>query len=61
MQYRHDVRSLGYYNNTVSNIFNGDGIVDRMARERLLQHVIDNRSRLPTAYSQLNVFSDSSR
>jgi len=63
MQYRfnHNVRSLGYNNFTVSNTFNGDGIVDRMARERLLQHILGYRSRLPTAYRELDVYSDTPR
>lgn len=63
LQYRfdHHVRLLGYNHLTVSSAFYGNGMVDRIARQRLLQHILHYRSRLPSAYNQMDVNSDMPR
>jgi hypothetical protein len=57
-RFEHNVRSLGFERWTVSNTFPGDSLVDRTARERLLAHIFEHRSNLPTAYGQLDLRSD---
>ena len=60
-RFEHDVRPLGWSNWTVSKIFPSNSMVDRIARARLLNHIIDHRSDIPTAYGQLDVRSDTPR
>jgi hypothetical protein len=56
-RFNHTVRALGYTNWNVSKIFTSEGMVDKIAKERLLAHIYDHRSHLPTAYSQLDMLS----
>jgi hypothetical protein len=32
-------------------------MVDRIAKERLLAHIYDHRSELPSAYTQMNILN----
>jgi len=63
MDYRfgNDVRPLGWANWTVSKVLPSNSMVDRIARARLLNHIIDHRSSIPTAYVQMDVSSDTPR
>ncbi len=39
----HQVRSMGYINWNILNIFPSDSMVDKIAKERLLAHIYDHR------------------
>lgn len=56
-RFAHEVRPMGYNNWKISKAFPSNSIIDRMARERLLAHIYTYRSRLPTAYRQLDLRS----
>ncbi len=49
------VRPRGFYYWNVSNVFPNDNLIDNTARERLLAHIYDHRSDLPTAYKELGI------
>lgn len=55
--FNHKVRSLGFDCWNVKNTFPSDSLVDKSAKSRLLVHIYDNRSRLPTAYKQLDLLN----
>lgn len=55
--FNHRVRSMGYDQWNVWNIFPSDSLVDKTARARLLAHIYDNKSVLPTAYKELDLKS----
>jgi hypothetical protein len=56
-RFEHYVRPMGYAQWNVANIFPNDSMVDKIARARLLNHIYDNQSVLPTAYKELDCFS----
>lgn len=51
------VRSLGYNNWNVARTLPSNSLVDKMARERLLAHIFEHKSDLPTAYKELDIKS----
>lgn len=55
--FEHKVRSMAYAQWNVGNTFPSDSLVDNTARARLLAHIFDHRSVLPTAYKQLDIQS----
>ena len=52
------VRKLGFNNWNVHYIFPGNNMTDRIARARLLNHILKYKSDLPRSYRQLDVSSD---
>jgi hypothetical protein len=46
---------------TLGTLFPKDTIIDKIAREMLFGHIMDNKNDLPTAYRQLNPFADAPR
>lgn len=59
VNYRFDYqfRSLGYRNWNIEKMFPSDNLVDNMAKQRLIAHIFDHRSDLPSAYRQLDLIS----
>lgn len=56
-RFEHNVRSLGYNNWNVSNTLPSNSLVDNIAKQRLLAHIFEHRSDLPTAYKELDFSS----
>lgn len=56
-RFEHNVRWLGYENWNVSNTLPNNSFVDKIAKQRLLAHIIEHRSDLPTAYRELDLNS----
>lgn len=63
LQYRfdHNVRSLGYNEWNISNAFPSNSMIDRTARARLLNHIIDHPSALASSYRQMDIRVDTPR
>lgn len=53
-RFNNGVKSLSYDQWNIANTLPSDSMVDKIAREKLLAHIFDHRSVLPTAYRQLN-------
>jgi len=60
MDYRFEkeVRKLGINYWNVDNTFPSNSLTDRIARARLLNHIIKYKADLPSAYRQIDVSSD---
>lgn len=56
-RYHNQVRPLGYSRWNVATTFPSDSMVDKIAKERLLAHIYDHRSELPSAYAELDMRS----
>lgn len=54
-RFTHQIRGLGYSHWNIAKTFSSDNMVDHTAKQRLLAHIYDHRSRLPTAYGQLDL------
>jgi hypothetical protein len=52
-----ELKRLGYNYWNIGNTFPSDSIIDKIAREKLLAHIFDHRSVLPSAYAEMNLLS----
>lgn len=57
-RFAYDVRKLGLINWKVSNAFPSDSIIDQISKQRLLAHILDNKTHLPTAFREVDAIKD---